>query len=103
MFANIFVELFWNALMAIGVFVCFYYPVGLYRNAIPTGTVHLRGFQFFLFMLQFLLFTSTFTNLCIAGVEEVDQGAQIGNLLFMLSLIFCGVSPGSCISPVIRG
>lgn len=94
MFANIFVELPWNALMAVILFVCFYYPVGLYRNAESTGAVHLRGFQYFLFVLQFMLFTSTFTNMVIAGIEEADQGGQVGNLLFMLSLIFCGVLVG---------
>ena len=91
MFANIMVELPWNGLMAVIIFFCFYYPIGLYANAEPTGAVHLRGAQFFLFTLQFLLFTSTFTNMMIAGIADAETGGNIGNLLFSLSLIFCGV------------
>ena len=91
MIANIFVELPWNSLMAVIIFLCFYYPIGLYQNAEPTGTVHLRGAQFFLFVLSFLLFTSTFTNMMIAGIADAETGGNIANLLFSLSLIFCGV------------
>ena len=91
MFANIFVELPWNSLMAVIIFFCFYYPIGLYANAVPTDSVHLRGVQFFLFVWQFLLFTSSFTNMMIAGIADAESGGNIANLLFSLSLIFCGV------------
>lgn len=91
MFANIFVELPWNSLMGLIIFVCFYYPIGLYNNAEPTNEVHLRGAQFFLFTLQFLLFTSSFTNMMIAGIPDAETGGNLANLLFSLSLIFCGV------------
>ena len=91
MFANIFVELPWNSLMAVIIFLCFYYPIGLYANAEPTNAVHLRGAQFFLFVWQFLLFTSSFTNMMIAGIADAESGGNIANLLFSLSLIFCGV------------
>lgn len=91
MFANIIVELPWNSFMAVVIFFCFYYPIGLYNNAIPTDSVHLRGAQFFLFTLQFLLFTSSFTNMMIAGIADAETGGNIANLLFSLSLIFCGV------------
>lgn len=77
--------------MAVVMFFCYYYPVGLYRNAIPTDEVHLRGAIYFLFMLQFMLFTSTFTNMIISGLERADQGGNIANLLFSLSLVFSGV------------
>ncbi|KAK5171353.1 Multidrug resistance protein [Saxophila tyrrhenica] len=91
MFANIFVELPWNSFMAVIIFFCFYYPIGLYKNAEPTGAVHLRGAQFFLFVWQFLLFTSSFTNLMIAGIADAETGGNLANLLFSLCLIFCGV------------
>lgn len=57
MASNIFVELPWNGLMGTIIFFCFYYPVGLYNNAIPTNAVTERGALFFLFCLQFLLFS----------------------------------------------
>ena len=91
MFANIMVELPWNSLMAVIIFFCFYYPIGLYQNAVPTDAVHLRGAQFFLFVLEFLLFTSSFTNMMIAGIADAETGGNLANLLFSLSLIFCGV------------
>jgi ATP-binding cassette, subfamily G (WHITE), member 2, PDR len=91
MFANIFVELPWNALMAVIIYFCYYYPIGLYNNAVPTDSVHLRGFQFFLFVLAFLLFTSTFTDMMVAGIPDAETAGNVANLLFTLSLIFCGV------------
>lgn len=91
MISNIFVELPWNSLMAVLIFFCWYYPIGLYKNAELTDKVALRGFQVFLFVWLFLLFTSTFTHMIIAGVESAETGGNIANLMFSLCLIFCGV------------
>ncbi|KAL6707692.1 Multidrug resistance protein [Coniothyrium glycines] len=91
MIANIIVELPWNTLMAVLIYFCWYYPIGLYRNATPTDAVTLRGFQEFLFVWMFLLFTSTFTHMVIAGMESAETGGNIANLMFSLCLIFCGV------------
>jgi ABC-type multidrug transport system permease subunit/ABC-type multidrug transport system ATPase subunit len=91
MISNIVVELPWNSLMAVLIFFCWYYPIGLYRNAEPTDSVHLRGFQLFLFVWMFLIFTSTFTHMVIAGVDSAETGGNIANLMFSLCLIFCGV------------
>ncbi|KAL4787431.1 ABC-2 type transporter-domain-containing protein [Aspergillus varians] len=94
MTANIIVELPWNALMAFLIFVCWYYPVGLYRNAEPTDAVHERGALMFLLILTFLLFTSTFSHMVIAGIELAETGGNLANLLFSLCLVFCGVLAG---------
>ncbi|KAL4917894.1 ABC-2 type transporter-domain-containing protein [Aspergillus aurantiobrunneus] len=91
MTANIVVELPWNTLMAVLMFVCWYYPVGLYRNAEPTDAVQERGALMFLLILTFLLFTSTFAHMMIAGIELAETGGNLANLLFSLCLIFCGV------------
>ncbi|KAJ5813395.1 uncharacterized protein N7503_000145 [Penicillium pulvis] len=91
MASNIIVELPWNFLVAVLMFFCWYYPVGLYANAEPTDAVHERGALMFLFLLVFLWFTSTFTNMVIAGVETAETGGNIANLLFALLLLFCGV------------
>lgn len=90
MLANIIVELPWNTLMAVLIYFCWYYPIGMYRNAIPTGQVHERGALMFLLVLTFLLFTSTFTNMIIAGIDSSETAGNIGQLLFSLTLIFCG-------------
>ncbi|KAF4780777.1 ABC-2 type transporter [Colletotrichum scovillei] len=91
MLSQIIVELPWNTLMAAIMYFCWYYPVGLYQNAIPADQVTERGALMFLYLLVFLLFTSTFTDFIIAGFETAEAGGNIANLLFMLCLIFCGV------------
>lgn len=91
MLSQIIVELPWNTLMAVFMYICWYYPVGLYRNAEAAGQTHERGALVFLFLWAFLLFTSTFTDMVIAGFETAEAGGNIANLLFTLCLIFCGV------------
>ncbi|GAB7349560.1 hypothetical protein MBLNU459_g0255t1 [Dothideomycetes sp. NU459] len=91
MISNIVAELPWNSLMSVLMFVCWYYPIGLYRNAEPTDAVTLRGAQMWLFIWTFLLFSSTFAHFMIAAFESAENAGNTGNLLFMLSLLFCGV------------
>ncbi|KAJ5676892.1 ABC multidrug transporter C [Penicillium maclennaniae] len=90
MTANILVELPWNTLMAVLIYVCWYYPIGLYRNT-TSETLHERGALMFLLIWAFLLFTSTFAHMMIAGIELAETGGNLANLLFSLCLIFCGV------------
>ncbi|XHG07201.1 hypothetical protein AWENTII_010361 [Aspergillus wentii] len=91
MTANILVELPWNSFMAVIIYVCWYYPIGLYRNAEETNSVHERGALMFLLILTFLLFTSTFAHMIIAGIELAETGGNLANLFFSLCLVFCGV------------
>ncbi|GME43998.1 ABC transporter-like protein [Neofusicoccum parvum] len=91
MLSQITVELPWNSLAGLLLFFCWYYPIGLYRNAEPTDAVNERGALMFLLVWTFLLFTSTFTDMIIAGIETAETGGNIANLLFMLTLIFNGV------------
>ncbi|KAI2627660.1 ABC-2 type transporter-domain-containing protein [Hypoxylon sp. NC1633] len=91
MLSQIIVELPWNTLMAALMYFCWYYPVGLHRNAIAAGQTTERGALMFLLLWEFLLFTSTFTDMIIAAFETAEAGGNIANLLFMLCLIFCGV------------
>ncbi|CAI7608425.1 unnamed protein product [Penicillium glandicola] len=90
MAANIIVELPWNALMSVFIFVCWYYPIGLQRNASPED-LHERGALMWLLILTFMLFTCTFAHMMIAGIELAETGGNLANLLFSLCLIFCGV------------
>lgn len=91
MLSQIVVELPWNSLAGVLLFFTWYYPIGLYRNATPTDSVTERGGLMFLLVWTFLLFTSTFTDMVIAGIENAETGGNIANLLFMLTLIFNGV------------
>ncbi|KAL2759934.1 hypothetical protein ACRALDRAFT_1073982 [Sodiomyces alcalophilus JCM 7366] len=91
MLSQIIAELPWNTLMAVFMYFCWYYPVGLYNNAADAGQTTERGALMFLFLWVFLLFTATFTDFMIAGFETAEAGANIANVLFMMCLIFCGV------------
>jgi len=92
MLSNIIVELPWNALMAVLIFFCWYYPIGLYKNTYATDSLYSRGGLMFLLILVFLLFTSTFTNMVIAAIDTAETAGNIAQLLFSLTLIFCGVA-----------
>lgn len=88
--SNIIVEIPWNSLMAVLVFVGWYYPIGLRQNAAEASQVAERGALMFLFILTFLIFAGTFTHMVIAAVETAEAAGNITNLMFSLSLIFCG-------------
>lgn len=77
--------------MAVILFATYYYPIGMYRNAQVAGQFNERGVLMFLFVWSFLMFTSTFSTMIIAGMETAEAGGNIANLLFSLCLIFCGV------------
>lgn len=97
--SQILVELPWNALAGLIVFFTWYYPIGLYKNAEPTGAVHERGALMFLFVEEFLLFTSTFATMMISAIDTAETAGNIGNLMFSLSLIFCGVLASPSVFP----
>ncbi|KAM0328215.1 hypothetical protein ACHAQA_005624 [Verticillium albo-atrum] len=90
MLVNILVELPWNSLAGLFMFLTFYYLVGMHHNAEPTDSVVERGGLMFLFLWAFMLFESTFATMVVAGVEMAEVGATIALLLFSFTLIFCG-------------
>ncbi|RYO74958.1 hypothetical protein DL764_010640 [Monosporascus ibericus] len=91
MLAQTFAEIPWNSLMAVFMFVCWYYPVGLQHNAEAAGQTTERGALMFLLLLAFMWFAATFTHMVIAAFETAEAGGNIANVLFMMCLIFCGV------------
>lgn len=90
MVSNILVEIPWNSLMGLLVFLSWYYPIGLRQNAVEADQVAERGALMFLYLLTFMIFAGTFTHMAIAGIETAEGAGAIINLLFSLSLIFCG-------------
>ncbi|KAJ5112624.1 hypothetical protein N7532_000669 [Penicillium argentinense] len=94
MLSNILVEIPWALLCAVILFFTWYYPVGLYKNAEPTGTVHLRGAQGFLLIMEFLIFSSTFAHLAIAAIANAETAGNVAFLSFNMNLLFCGVLVG---------
>ncbi|OCF39347.1 ATP-binding cassette transporter [Kwoniella heveanensis CBS 569] len=89
--SNIVVEIPWSVLVGTLFFFCWYYPIGYYRNAIPTDTVHLRGALMWLYLQVFFLFTSTFATAIVAGMDMAETAGNIAQLMFSLCLIFNGV------------
>jgi ATP-binding cassette subfamily G (WHITE) protein 2 (PDR) len=99
MISSIVVELPWNSLMAVLTFLCWYYPIGLYRNAEPTNAVTERGGLMFLLIWEFFLFASTFSIMVIAAIPDAETGGNIANLMFSLCLVFCGVLASPSVFP----
>jgi hypothetical protein len=95
MLSNIAVEIPWTTLMAVLMFFCWYYPIGLYRNAIPTDAVNERGALVFLFVWAFMLFTSTF-----AFVSVDPPFRHVPALIECPSLFFLPVISSRLSSPV---
>ncbi|KZZ87543.1 ABC-2 type transporter [Moelleriella libera RCEF 2490] len=88
--ANILIELFWNSLMAILMYFCWYYPVGFIRNTTRDDRT-IRGFLVFLFLWVYLLFTSTIAHMAIVWVDLPETAGVLTSLLWMLCILFCGI------------
>ncbi|KAH8686519.1 ABC-2 type transporter-domain-containing protein [Ilyonectria robusta] len=88
--ANILVEMAWNTLMAAIMYFCWYYPVGFVQNT-TSDDQQIRGFLIFLFLLMFMLFTSTFSHFSITWIETAEEAGVLATLLWMLCIAFCGV------------
>lgn len=94
MLSNIVAEIPWALLLGTVMFFAYYYPVGMYRNAVPNDQVALRGAVFWLYCIIFILYSSTFAHLVIAAIDTAETAGNIGNLMFSMCLLFCGVLAG---------
>ncbi|RKK74598.1 ABC transporter CDR4 [Fusarium oxysporum] len=92
--ANIVVELAWNSLMSVFAFVCWYFPIGMYKNAEWTDSVDSRGITMYLHIWIFFAFASTFSHMMIAGLPSADIAGGAMNLLLIMMFTFCGVLAG---------
>ena len=90
--ANIVSEIPSQTLAAVLEFVCWYYPVGMFRNAAASGTedTSQRPALIFLFLLVYSYFSPTFSIALAAGLDQAGVAVNIGQLFYFLSLIFCG-------------
>ncbi|KAJ5646028.1 ABC-2 type transporter-domain-containing protein [Penicillium lividum] len=88
------VEITWSFFRSILRNVTLYYPIGLYRNAEATDTVHEKGVLVWLFILTFVLFSSTFAHLATAAIETLETAGAIANLCFSMTISYCGVLAG---------
>lgn len=95
MLSQILVEFPWMLMVAILSFVTWYYPIGLYRNAEAAGAVTERGGLMFLYLVNFFFFAASFAYLTVVTAETAEAAGNLCNLIFSLSLLFCGVLANS--------
>lgn len=88
--SNIITEIPWQTFMAVILFLSWYYPLGMYHNAITVGQLHERGGLMFLLLWSYMLFCSTFSQMVVSIMPNAATGINIASLLYSLSLIFCG-------------
>lgn len=62
--------------MAVLIYVGWYFPIGLWRNAIPTNAVAERAGMMLLFLWAYMMLASTCGHMVQAAVEVVDLGAN---------------------------
>lgn len=91
MASNLIVEMFWQTLVSVLSFLSFYYPVGYYRNASRNNNLHEQGAVFYMLVWAYYMWSSTMAHSIIAAIEDADTAGNIANLLFSISLTFCGV------------
>ncbi|KAI9876910.1 MAG: hypothetical protein M1830_005311 [Pleopsidium flavum] len=89
--SNIIAELPWQTVLAVLQFVTWYYPLGMYRNALVTDQLVQRGGLMFLTIWSYMTFSSTFSQMIVTIMPDAATGVNISALLYSLSLIFCGV------------
>ncbi|KAF3912490.1 hypothetical protein ABW20_dc0105898 [Dactylellina cionopaga] len=92
--SNIAIELAWNSLMAVLCFFVWYYPIGLYKNAEYTDTMHTRGVLAILLVWVIYLFAGSFAIMMIAGMDSPDIASALTNLLAIMMYAFCGILGG---------
>lgn len=76
--------------MSVFAFLFWYFPMGLYRNAEYTDAVHSRGIAVFFNIWAFFVFSSTFGQMIIAGIDTAEVAGGIVNLFFILMVAFAG-------------
>lgn len=83
--ANIVVEIPYQIVVGILVFICYYYAVnGTQEASSRQGLV-------LLFCIQFFVYAGTFATMVIAALPDAETAGAIVTLLFAMSLIFNGV------------
>ncbi|KAL8792682.1 MAG: hypothetical protein Q9195_004742 [Heterodermia aff. obscurata] len=89
--SNVISEIPSQTVLAIIQFITWYYPVGMYRNALSTHALNERSGLMCLLLWSYMLFSSTFSQMVATVMPDAATGINISSLLYTLSLIFCGV------------
>ncbi|KAH8679388.1 ABC-2 type transporter-domain-containing protein [Ilyonectria robusta] len=84
MIANVCVEIPYQIVTAIIIYACLVYPVVGVQSSARQGLV-------LLFMIQLLLYASSFAQMTVAALPDAQTASGIVTLLVLMSLTFCGV------------
>ncbi|CAK9441277.1 uncharacterized protein LODBEIA_P51460 [Lodderomyces beijingensis] len=87
--AQITAELPYQIVAASISFFCWYYPVGMYRNA--GDAVVQRGALMWVIMTLMFIYSSTLAQLCISFNQLADNAANGISMLITICMTFCGV------------
>ncbi|KAL4882943.1 ABC-2 type transporter-domain-containing protein [Aspergillus karnatakaensis] len=92
MLANIAVDIPWNSLAAVIIFLPFYYLIGMDKNGqLLDSALTERSWLMVLLLWSFLVHCATFTMMVVASAPTAEVGAIISLIMFTMCLIFCGV------------
>lgn len=83
--ANIFVEIPYQIVLAILMWISWYFAIFGKNQSNET-----RGLML-LFVVQFMVFTSTFSHMIIAALPDSETAGNIATLMFSMMLSFNGV------------
>ncbi|KAG7666000.1 CDR3 [[Candida] subhashii] len=89
--AQITAEIPYQIVAAAVSFAVWYYPVGLFRNAVYTHTVVERGAFMWVSITLMFIFSSTLAQLCISFNQVADNAANIISFLLTICMTFCGI------------
>jgi ABC-type multidrug transport system ATPase subunit len=88
--SSIAVEAAWQVLLATISFILFYYITGMDLNT-SSDDRHERGFLMLLLFIAFFLFTQSLSHLLVVAIEVPQAAVNMGQPIFYLTIIFCGV------------
>ena len=88
--SNCIVELASQTVISVIAYVAWYYPLGLWKKALERGELNSRSGLIFLLIWSLLILFQTVSQMLMTIMPNVPTGINIGNLFFLLSLIFTG-------------
>ncbi|KAL4942605.1 hypothetical protein BDV06DRAFT_235334 [Aspergillus oleicola] len=92
MLANVAVDIPWNSLAAVIIFLPFYYLIGMDKNGqLLDKALTERSWLMVLLLWSFMVHCATFTIMIVASAITAEVGAIISLIMYTMCLIFCGV------------
>lgn len=77
--------------MAVGSFLVWYYPMGVWRNALYTDALNSRSMLAFLVIWEGFLYATSASYLFIAGMDSDQAAGGVSMLCNIMGFIFCGI------------